>query len=97
MLRQLRYFKDQDKPIHSPYLANHVEFQIWSPDNKLLISSPNAPLTDLSLDQEGFSNRTINQETWRVFMTVHPENGNKVIFAERYSIRDVLSHRIMKK
>ncbi len=96
LLRQLRYFKDQDKPIHSPYLANHVEFQIWSPDNKLLISSPNAPLTDLSLDQEGFSNRTINQETWRVFMTVHPENGNKVIFAERYSIRDVLSHRIMK-
>lgn len=96
LIRQLRYFKNQDKPGRSPYLANHVEFQIWSPDNKLLVSSPNAPITDISLGQEGFSNFDIDGETWRVFMTVHPKNGHKVVFAERYTLRDVLTHRLMR-
>lgn len=80
----------------SPYPKNHIEFQIWSPSHELLLKSPNAPSTDISTAKEGFSNIKVENDHWRIFTTISPKNGNKIVFAERYASRKRVSEHFLK-
>ncbi|MCD6055536.1 MAG: qseC [Gammaproteobacteria bacterium] len=91
-----KYFEDKNAGYKPRYVGRELEFQIWDINNKLLVRSKKAPLTDISKGQEGFSNVIIDGEPWRVFATLNPNNGNRVIFAERYTIREIVSKRLMK-
>ena len=78
------------------YPKAHIEFQIWSPSHELLLKSPNAPDIDIGTQNEGFSDITTENSKWRLFTTISPTNGNKIIFAERYASRHFLSQRFLK-
>ncbi|MCA6218223.1 sensor histidine kinase N-terminal domain-containing protein [Ideonella sp. B7] len=70
--------------------ARRVAFQVWH-EGQLVMRSPTAPDTPLSTLASGFENRTLADETWRLFATHGRENDVQVYVAERISSRsDIL-------
>lgn len=79
-----------------PLYLNKYEFQVWGPNQKLLLRSLNAPLTPLAEFKVGFSDQTINSKAWRVVVIQNPMQGLTFMLAEHYDIRNRLAHLIMK-
>ena len=80
---------------HVPSLhryARQVVFQVWV-QGALQLHSPHAPATPLS-DAEGFSDRTIDGEGWRVFSARNPRQATRVQVGERHSARSALAREI---
>ena len=70
-------------------------FQIWGPDDKLLLRSTNAPLAMLSGGKIGFTDYFDDDKHYRVFSNYDPETHLTFIVAEPYTRRDSLVHHIM--
>lgn len=64
--------------------------QIWSFDGRLLARSSGAPNAVLADEQEGFADREVNGETWRVFTIIDPEKDVRVVVGDRIGLRDKL-------
>jgi len=76
--------------------SNRFQFQVWDMKGRLLLHSANAPKSKLFGAKNGFSDRTIDDEDWRVF-TVHDEQlGIIIVSAEPYIIRNELANRIAR-
>lgn len=75
------------------YLSK-FNFQVWSKDNKLVLRTPTAPSSSLLGETNGFSDKVVDNKTWRVFTTTHPQTGVRIASAERYDSRNELGHRI---
>lgn len=76
---------------------NYVDkfnFQVWTNGGKLLLHSSTAPKTPLITELDGFSNKTIGDQSWRVFTTYNDKSGTRTVLAERYDTRNELGHRI---
>ena len=82
------------KDIYGHRYEKKIAFQIFS-NNKLILYSANAPSTIMS-KENGFSDKTINNELWRVFRLHDEEHNHEIITAERYDVRDELVLQITK-
>jgi two-component system sensor histidine kinase QseC len=68
-----------------------LSFQIWEAD-RLILRSANAPAMPMA-SSTGYSDQTINKETWRVFALQLA--GNKTIYVgEKYEVRNELINEI---
>lgn len=79
----------------SPY-DRQLSCQIWSVEGELIARSQNAPVEKLAPDQDGFSERTIRGENWRVY-TVHvADGGYRVMVGDSLAIREHLVGSVVK-
>ncbi|KTD50039.1 two component sensor kinase [Legionella quinlivanii] len=69
-------------------------FQVWTNGGKLLLHSPTAPKIPLTSEIDGFSDRFLSNQKWRVFTTYNDKAGIRTVLAERYDTRNELGHRI---
>lgn len=75
-----------------------LAYQIWlRPQNTLFVRSANAPATALSDAGEGFSDRMIHGEQWRIFTLDDPQSGFQVQMGESYALRNHLINHIAKR
>ncbi|WP_133137254.1 ATP-binding protein [Legionella rowbothamii] len=69
-------------------------FQVWTNGGKLLLHSSTAPKIPLASEVDGFSDKKIADQDWRVFTTYNAKAGVRTVLAERYDTRNELGHRI---
>jgi two-component system sensor histidine kinase QseC len=69
-------------------------FQVWTNGGKLLLHSSTAPKIPLTSELDGFSDKKISKQDWRVFTTYNNKAGIRTVLAERYNTRNELGHRI---
>lgn len=69
-------------------------FQVWTNGGKLLLHSSTAPKIPLASELDGFSDKKISNQDWRVFTTYNEKPGIRTVLAERYNTRNELGHRI---
>ena len=86
-----RPFLDSEPPEH---YVDKFNFQVWTDGGKLLLHLSDAPKIPLTADKDGFSDKTIGQQRWRVFTTYNNKAGVRTVLAERYDTRNELGHRI---
>ncbi len=87
---QKRYLNDEPP---ENYL-DKFNFQVWTNGGKLLLHSSTAPKTPLTAETDGFSDKKIADQNWRVFTTYNDKAGIRTVLAERYDTRNELGHRI---
>lgn len=83
---------------HAPALhrdARAVAFQIWAHGRRLRLHSANAPATRLGPRREGFSDRTIDGQRWRVFTAWDRSRDFLVHVGERSELRTSLARRMV--
>ncbi|MFA5960156.1 MAG: ATP-binding protein [Tatlockia sp.] len=76
---------------------NYLEkfnFQVWTNGGKLLLHSPTAPKLPLTAEMDGFSDKLLGNQKWRVFTSYNEKAGVRTVLAERYDTRNELGHRI---
>lgn len=89
------YFKHQFLDSGTPIsFINKFNFQVWTDEGKLLLHSPHTPEIPLTAEHNGFSDKIIDNQTWRVFTAYNPKAGVRTVVAERYNTRNELGHRI---
>ncbi|MGQ3892746.1 ATP-binding protein [Legionella sp. CNM-4043-24] len=69
-------------------------FQVWTNGGQLLLHSSTAPKVPLVSDVDGFSDKLLDDQKWRVFTTYNEKSGVRTVVAERYDTRNELGHRI---
>jgi len=74
-------------------------FQIWHAGHTLAWQSSNAPARPLGNNIEGFADRTVNDEQWRVFTTWDQAHENLIQVGEmnrtrEHLLRDVIGHML---
>ena len=69
-------------------------FQVWTNGGKLLLHSSTAPKIPLTSEVDGFSDKKVADQNWRVFTTYNDKAGIRTVLAERYDTRNELGHRI---
>lgn len=70
-----------------PSTSQHLLFQVWNHDGKMLFHSNNlilSPLADVPL---GFSDKIIQGNDWRVYANIDIKSNDKIVVAELYDIR----------
>ncbi len=70
-----------------------IEFQVWGPDNQLIIRSPGAPLTPFTNGVIGLSSVNLKNQDWRVY-TVKAQANQIVMIAEHANYRQALENRL---
>ncbi len=73
---------------------NKFNFQVWTNGGKLLLHSSTAPKLPLTAEIDGFSDKVLDGQKWRVFTTYNDKAGIRTVLAERYDTRNELGHRI---
>lgn len=89
---QKRFLKEKP-PEH---FLDQFNFQVWSKDSDLLLHSLTAPKAPLSSEADGFSDKEIADQSWRVFTTLNDKSGIRTVLAERYDTRNELGRKIAK-
>jgi two-component system sensor histidine kinase QseC len=79
-----------------PSYERQLSCQVWSIDGRLMARSSGAPDETLSQGANGFSNRTINGETWRVFTVQDDAKGTRVMVGDRLGLRERLITDLVK-
>lgn len=89
------YYKQPllDEPSPEHYL-DKFNFQVWSNGGRMLLHSAKAPKIPLTSEKDGFSDKMIGDQKWRVFTTYNDKAGVRTALAERYDTRNELGHRI---
>ncbi|CEG56664.1 ATP-binding protein [Legionella fallonii] len=87
---QKKYLNDEPP---ENYL-DKFNFQVWTNGGKLLLHSSTAPKIPLTAEIDGFSDKKISDQNWRVFTTYNEKAGIRTVLAERYDTRNELGHRI---
>ena len=64
--------------------------QIWSMQGELIARSRSAPTEMLADGEDGFSERMIDGERWRVYTVHMPESGYRVMVGDNLAIREHL-------
>lgn len=87
---QKRFLNNQP-PEH--YL-DKFNFQVWTDGGRLLLHSSTAPKIPLTSEIDGFSDKKIADQDWRVFTSYNDKAGVRTVLAERYDTRNELGHQI---
>jgi two-component system sensor histidine kinase QseC len=90
--------KDADASHVAEFLnyEHQLNCQIWSLDGQLVARSSGAPNESLSDSRTGFSEHTINGESWRVFTAEDPTKNVRVLVGDRLGLREAFVTDIMK-
>lgn len=80
------------RPFRAPPLTavsylHELSCQIWSLDGQLLGFSASAPKATLSDAAEGFSEKRIDGQTWRVFAVENKARGVRILVGDKLSVR----------
>ncbi|TFH79928.1 sensor histidine kinase [Pseudomonas kribbensis] len=79
-----------------PY-ESKIAFQVWSPNNKVLVHTASAPLFTAPPTQPGFSDVVdLNGRQWRAFLLEDPQNNLRIWVGEREDVRTDLVDRIVR-
>lgn len=70
--------------------ARQLSCQIWSFDGRLVARSSGAPDESLAQGSEGFADRAVSGETWRVYTIVDADKGVRIAVGDRIGLRDRL-------
>ncbi|PJD92613.1 MAG: two-component sensor histidine kinase [Legionella sp.] len=73
---------------------DRFNFQVWTNGGNLLLHSPTVPRMPLAAEIDGFSDKSILNQDWRVFTTYNHKTGIRTVLAERYDTRNELGHKI---
>ena len=87
---QKRYLNEES----SGNYLDRFNFQVWTNGGKLLLHSSTAPKVPLTAETDGFSDKKISDQDWRVFTTYNDKAGIRTVLAERYDTRNELGHKI---
>jgi len=87
---QKKYLNNQN----SVNILGKFNFQVWTNGGKLLLHSATAPKIPLLNENDGFSDKIINNQKWRVFTSYNKKAGTRTVLAERYGTRNELGQRI---
>lgn len=75
--------------------GRQLSCQIWTLDGRLVGRSGSAPTVPLSAGRDGFSERTINGEQWRVYTLVEAEVGLRILVGDNMKVRRNLIADVM--
>ncbi|MEF2551718.1 ATP-binding protein [Aurantimonas sp. A2-1-M11] len=78
-----------------PY-ERHLSCQIWSLSGSLLGRSDGAPAERLSNHTDGFAERIVDGETWRVYAVRDPSSGVEVLVGDNLEMRARLVRDMVK-
>lgn len=84
---------------HSPYLQSHqaFEFLVLTPEGKPLLQSA-LPLPAPFINEPlGLSLGNYQDKSWRIYTTIDPVSKIKIIVAEQYNFRNLLTGRITQE
>ncbi len=79
-----------------PSTPQHLIFQVWDPQGKLLFHSTNTffiPLNDVPM---GLSDKIINGSGWRIYSDLDKKSHDKIVVAELYDIRNRFADAIAR-
>jgi len=91
--------KTQTDPAVIPEQASYerqLSCQIWSLDGSLVARSSGAPNERLSDHPNGFSERVVDGETWRVYAVEDATKGIRVMVGDRLGLRERLVTDLIK-
>lgn len=77
-----------------PEATEHLLFQVWDTNNKLIFRSNNAFSVSLVAAPIGFSDIIIEGNDWRVYSEYDKKTHVKIVVAELYDIRNRLADEI---
>lgn len=77
-------------PFQEAGYERQLSCQIWSLDGRLVARSSGAPDENLTQENEGFADRDISGESWRVYTIVDATKGVRVAVGDRIGLRDRL-------
>ena len=86
--------RQQPLPVPTHY-GRQLSCQIWTLDGRLVGRSGSAPIAPLSAGPEGFSERTINGDQWRVYTLVEQEAGLRILVGDNLKVRRNLIADVM--
>lgn len=89
--------KGYQADLHVHEYQHSVSFRVWSRDGKPLLTSSKDLPEALADVPSGFSDLGFNGDKWRVFSFVDTKHGHRIVVADRYGDRDVLSQRVLSK
>lgn len=87
---QKRFLNDEQPENY----IDKFNFQVWTNGGKLLLHSSTAPKIPLTSEVDGFSDKKVADQNWRVFTSYNEKAGIRTVLAERYDTRNELGHRI---
>lgn len=72
-------------------------FEVWDRSGKSILYSPQFgfPLNDFTTDELGFSDQHIQGATWRVYTAIIANGNYKILIAESYATRNLLSNHLI--
>lgn len=76
-----------------PLTNERFFFQVWK-DNELMMQSSNLVNIALIEAPDGFTDKIINHNDWRIYSTKDPNSHTKIIVAEQYNLRHELADDI---
>lgn len=77
-------------PIEDVAYTKQLSCQIWSFDGRLVARSSGAPDQSLAQNEEGFADRDVDGERWRIYTIVDPHKGVRVAVGDRIGLRNQL-------
>jgi len=87
---QKRFLNDEP----SDNYLDRFNFQVWTNGGQLLLHSSTAPKVPLTAETDGFNDKKISNQDWRVFTSYNEKAGVRTVLAERYDMRNELGRRI---
>jgi len=78
------------EPLPEVGYQRQLSCQIWSLDGRLVARSSGAPDAALAEPSEGYSERVVDGERWRVFTILDADKGVRVMVGDRIGLRDRL-------
>lgn len=81
-----------DKP--PQHYLNKFDFQVWTKNGRLLLHSLDPLEINLSSQRNGFSDKQIGSQKWRVFSSYNKKEQTRTILSEHYDTRSELGHSI---
>jgi two-component system sensor histidine kinase QseC len=82
-------------PAAGDELSHQLSCQIWSLEGRLVARSSGAPPQRLSQVREGFSETSVNGETWRVYTVPRPDVGLQVMVGDNLKVRQNLVRQVI--
>lgn len=77
-------------PIDDVAYTKQLSCQIWSFDGRLVARSSGAPDQSLAQNEEGFADRDVGGERWRIYTIVDQKKGVRVAVGDRIGLRNQL-------
>lgn len=85
---------DVETMTDEPY-SHQLSCQIWSLAGTLVGRSEAAPRQRLASSDDGFSQTTIDGQTWRVYTVLNPDRGVQVMVGDNLQVRRSLVNDVM--